>query len=149
MKCHLKKNENTTEYCIDPGNSFNHVNREKMEKRMGGHIIFSHGTSASKGVAILFPEKLEYKILEKYSDSEGRLLIVKSYIAKTIYILTNCYAPTQQHKNDQINFIKMTKHLLNKFEHENIIIAGDFNFYMNPKLNKLESITHKHDNNLY
>ncbi len=89
---------------------------KKWKNECGRHIIFSHGTSASKGVAILFPEKLESKILEKYSDSEGRLLIVKFCIEKTIYILTNGYAPTQQHNNDQINFIKMTKHLLNKFE---------------------------------
>ncbi len=46
--------------------------------------MYSHGTSSSKGVAILFPEKLEYTILEKYSDSEGRLLIVKCCIEKPI-----------------------------------------------------------------
>ncbi len=61
----------------------------------------------------------------------------------------NCYAPPQQYKNDQINFVKMTKNLLNKFDHENIIIAGDFNFYINPKLDKIESMTNKHDNNIY
>ncbi len=87
--------------------------------------------------------------LDKYSDSEGRLLMVKCCIEKTFYIHINSYAPTQQHKNDQINFIKMTKHRVNKFKDENIIIAGDFNFYMNPKLDKLETITHKHDNNIY
>ncbi len=29
------------------------------------------------------------------------------------------------------------------------MLAGDFNFYMNPKLYKLESMTNKHDNNMY
>ncbi len=29
---------------------------KKWKNEWGGHIIFSHGTSASKGVAILFPE---------------------------------------------------------------------------------------------
>ncbi len=41
----------------------------------------------------------------------------------------------------------MTKKLLNKFDNENIL-AGDFNFYMNPKHDKLESMTNKHDNNI-
>ncbi len=35
----------------------------------------------------------------------------------------------QQYKNDQINFIQMTKNILNKFKNENMIIAEDFTFY--------------------
>ena len=30
-------------------------------KEWGNHVLFSHGTSASRGVAILFPDKLEFK----------------------------------------------------------------------------------------
>ncbi len=43
----------------------------------GGPILFSHGTSASRGVAILFPSSLDHEILEKYTDNDGRLLIIK------------------------------------------------------------------------
>ncbi len=42
----------------------------------------------------------------------------------------------------------MTKNLLNKFDHDFMVKAGDFNFYMNPKLDKIESMTNKHDNNI-
>ncbi len=43
----------------------------------------------------------------------------------------------------------MTKTLPNKFDHENIILADDFNFYVNRKLDMLGSMTNKHDNNIY
>ncbi len=43
----------------------------------------------------------------------------------------------------------MTKSHLNKFDHENIILAGDLNFYIDPKLDKRESMTNKYDNNIY
>ncbi len=48
-----------------------------MENGMGrgGQIIFSYRNSNGKGVAILFPPNLDYKILEKYSDENGRFLL--------------------------------------------------------------------------
>ncbi len=59
------------------------------------------------------------------------------------------YTPQQYTCNhDQINFIKITKTILSKFKHENII-AYDFIIYSNPKLYKLETITNKYNKNLY
>ncbi len=62
------------------------------------------------------------------------------------YIISNCYAPTQQYKNDQLKFIQLTRNYLCKFENENIIVAGDFNLYLNPKLDKSDSTYNIHDN---
>ncbi len=50
--------------------------------------------------------------------------------------MVNCYAPTQQHKKDQLDFINFLKSHINKFDTENIIMGGDFNFYINPELDK-------------
>ncbi len=79
---------------------------------------------------------MEYEILEKYKDSDGRLIIIKCKFENTNYIISNCYAPIQQYKNDQFNFIQITRNYLCKFKNENIIVAGDLNLYLNPKLDK-------------
>ncbi len=65
------------------------------------------------------------------------------------YINANCYAPTQQYRNDQLNFIHMTRDILCKFENESIIAAGDFNLYLDPKMDKSDSMSHKYDNYSY
>ncbi len=87
-----------------------------MENEWGGQIIFSDGTSNSWGVATLFPPNVDYTILEKYSDNNGRFLQVKCKCEETIYIIINCYAPTQQYKKDQIDLIEFIKPHIYNFE---------------------------------
>ncbi len=58
---------------------------KKWKNEWGGQIIFSHGTSNSRGVATLFPPNVDYTILEKYSDNNGKFLLVKCKCEETIY----------------------------------------------------------------
>ncbi len=43
----------------------------------------------------------------------------------------------------------MTRDILCKFKNENIIMAGDFNFNLDPKMDKSDSMSHKYDNYSY
>ncbi len=52
------------------------------------------------------------------------------------YILCNAYAPTRDHRSDQIEFIKHIQSTLAPYEHENILLGCDFNLYLDPKLDK-------------
>ncbi len=104
------------------------TNERKWKKEWGGQIIFSHGTSNSRGVATLFRPNLDFKILEKYNDENGRFLLLKCKFEESIYIMVNCYAPTQQHKKDQLDFINFLKSHINKFDTENIIVGGRLQF---------------------
>ncbi len=129
-----------------------HTEQVKLKKRKnewGGQIVFSHGTSNSHGVAILFPPTLDYNILEKQSDNDGCFLLLKCKFGEAIYIIVNCYAPRQQYKNDQINFINFIKKEINNFENENIIMGGHFNFYMDPDLDKQKNMTGKDINPVF
>ena len=116
------------------------------KKEIQGKIFFSHGTSNSTGVCIILPLNLDYKIEDKICDQEGRILILKISIEKQSYILCNIYAPTRDHKNDQINFIKKFKNMLLPYENENLLVGGDFNFYLDPSLDKLDSMSNRQDN---
>ncbi len=63
-----------------------------------GEIIFNHGTSNSKDVAILFPKNRDFEQCEKRTDIERRLTIAKVKINSVMYILYHLYAPTRDHK---------------------------------------------------
>ncbi len=48
-----------------------------------------------------------------------------------------------------MNFINLIKKEINNFENENIIMGGDFNFYMDPDLDKQKNMTGKDLNPLF
>ena len=62
-----------------------------------GDMIFSHGTSNSKGCCIAFRYDLEYKLLSpEISDENGRFIILHKEIQGTSYILINYYGPNSE-----------------------------------------------------
>ena len=64
------------------------IQTEKMwRSEWGSKVLFSHGTSNSRGVAILFPNNIEYTIKKTISDTEGRFLIVEVEIEETVYFV--------------------------------------------------------------
>ncbi len=87
--------------------------------------------------------------MQQKSDSNGRLLILKTKIDENLYVLCNVCAPTQDHKRDQINFLIDAKNSLSTYENENILLGGDFNLNLNPKLDKIDSMSNKNDNIVY
>ena len=106
---------------------------ERVEKlfeyQWRGKMLFSHGTSGSKGVCVAFRYNLEYQLLNTISDTDGRYIIGCVEIQGQPYILINCYAPNTE--NGQIQtFKEITNHLvemiflliLNTY-----ICAGDWN----------------------
>ncbi len=77
------------------------------------------------------------------------IILLKCKCEEAIYLIVNCYAPTQQFKKDQIDFINFIKSHINNFDTENIIMGGDFNFYMDPELDKQKTITSRDNNPTY
>ncbi len=125
------------------------IKENKWKTECNSKIYFSHGLSNARGVCIVIPNILEHTVEEKITDSNGRILIIKIKIKNNSYVICNLYAPTQREKENQLLFIKQVKELLAPFEHENIIIGGDLNFYMDPKLDKSDKIINKYDNLIY
>jgi len=98
----------------------------------GGKIIFSHGTSNSKGVAILISTALEEHVSNIISDAEGRYIILDIVKDNIKYTLANIYAPTQNFETQQIAFINTIHNLLSSRNPENIVVGGDFNVVLDP-----------------
>ena len=106
------------------------------EKEWGCDIYFSHGTSGSRGVAILFPKQLIYTIKNQLSDEEGRLLILDVEMDTFNFVILNIYAPTKDHENEQLKFLDTMCIHLHEFGDKNVMIGGDFNVCLNPDIDK-------------
>ncbi len=79
-------------------------------------------------------KNIQYSMCDKITDIEGRILIVKLNINEICFIICNVYAPTREHKKEQIFFINSLKDKLSSLEQENLLIGGDLNLYLDPKI---------------
>ena len=52
-------------------------------------------------------------------------------------VLANCYLPTKDHEREQCVVLREIIAILNNYSDENLILGGDFNVALNPKLERL------------
>ena len=60
------------------------------------HILFSHGTSGSRGVLIAFREASNYKVINQYVDRGGRFIVLHTLIDDSPVVLINYYACNEE-----------------------------------------------------
>ena len=95
----------------------------------GAEMISCHGSSNSRGVAILILiliDGVDCSINRKIVDPEGRYIILKACIQDKVYVLINLYAPNKD--KDQVNFFNNLLSMLqneNLDSEDNIILGGD------------------------
>ena len=114
---------------------------EKLETRWKNewnnrNIYFSHGTSGSKGVAIIFPKILNYKVNKSYEDANGRYVALNITIDQNTFCLLNCYAPCTNQSKNQLEWLSEIQNILEENSDTNIIIGGDLNDCFIPSLDK-------------
>ena len=97
------------------------------EHEWGSKILMSHGTTNSKGVAILFPKNINFKIESEYFDKDGRMLVLCITYEQIEYCLINVYCPTQDHEKNQLDFLDALQTNIEANIDKKIIIGGDFN----------------------
>ena len=101
-----------------------------------GEIFYSHGTASSRGVAILIPKGIHTHVKEIQTDKEGRILLLNITIDNTDLVLCNVYAPTKDKSQEQMDFLRHLEKYLIDYIDSNIILGGDFNTYLDHKLDK-------------
>ena len=106
------------------------------KREWGGDILFAHGSSKSRGVAILIPSNIDYKINSLKCDVDGRYIIIDIDCFNNNYIFINVYAPTQDKEKEQLNMLNVIQENLADLEDKNIILGGDLNIIINPMLDK-------------
>ncbi len=71
---------------------------------------------------------------------------MKAYVSDIFVVTKQCNSISSI---DQNTFINLVNNELAPFKNENSIIGGDFNIYLNPKLDQIESMSNKNYNPLY
>ena len=97
-----------------------------------GKIVFSNGESNAKGVAIIFGNNLDMKIISTTRDTEGRYLFVEIMYHQVKVGLINLYAPN----NDDPTFFQKIFERVNDMDVDHIIVGGDFNKVLDGKVDR-------------
>lgn len=113
------------------------ANTEKLwKKQWDGEIVFSHGTSNSRGVATLFSSNLQYTIMGNITDNEGRIIVTHVEVDGQEVIVCNIYAPTKDKPKEQQLFLNNLREMLLPHIDKDILIGGDFNVCLFPEIDK-------------
>ncbi|CAH2324659.1 Hypothetical predicted protein, partial [Pelobates cultripes] len=111
-----------------------HFKTDKWPKFSNKHFPLSfHATnpdSKTNGTAILFSVEVPFQLEEELSDPNGRYLFLKGTIHATCFTFANLYLPNRGQKP----FLKKTLTALDLFSDGILIIGGDFNAPLNPRL---------------
>ena len=105
----------------------------------GGEVIFSHGSSAARGIAVFFKKDIFKSVRNIYKDIEGRLIIFDLIQNDQRVTICALYAPN----TDTPGFFQ-TVNVILRDRCENKIIVGDFNFTMSVDVDRLNTY---HNNN--
>jgi len=106
------------------------------KNQWNGDMYCAHGTSNSKGVAILFSRDIQVKCIQKYGDEYGRYLWLLAEIEGMTMEFLNIYAPNKRQEQHDF-YEKLSVFLREKHQtHIPIVIGGDFNVILDPNKDK-------------
>ena len=98
-------------------------------------MYFSHGDTNARGVAIFIRKNIDFKLINKYNDSDGRLVSVILELEGKKLCIASVYAPNiSPNPSDKIAHESFLELLFNhlhdmkvNFDISDFIVAGDFN----------------------
>ena len=78
------------------------VDSEQIWKTQWGNekLFFSHGSSKSRGVVIMFSSNIHFELLQVEKDRHGRFVIIDLKYNQEIYTVASIYAPTQNYETE-------------------------------------------------
>ena len=92
----------------------------------GGAIFFSHGSTHSKGVAILINPLRTLNIEATGKDLDGRIVSVDLIYSSDRISICNVYAPNDCQQQQKF-LLNLNRYLISNTEISNLIVGGDWN----------------------
>ena len=110
------------------------------ESEWGGPCYWSHGTTDSKGCAVLIDRDADFKVNNCISDSDGRYVLLQYSLYEQNFTLINVYAPNEDNPEFWLNIFRLFE------EYEgNRILVGDFNVALNPEIDRSNNKARNND----
>ena len=94
------------------------------QNEWGGKVLYSHGSTAARGIAVFMSGAIYENLQNVYRDSEGRIIIFDLQLEGLVTIAA-IYAPNE---DSPIFFREISKELRKRCEHK--ILVGDFNLVL-------------------
>jgi len=107
------------------------------KKEWGYSIMFSHGDTNARGVAVLIRRGLDIVIQHEHCDSKGRLIMLNAKIKDKNYFLVNLHGPNKD--AEAVRFYQDLSTALRGIDLDsdrNVIVGGDFNCPLDPTIDK-------------
>lgn len=108
-----------------------------LRRRWVGQVFHSKFQGKARGAAILIHRSVPFVCSDVIADPNGRFVIVTGKISNFPVILANVYAPNW----DNDNFFRHLFSVLPDTSSQHLILGGDFNCWINPKLDR-SSVRH-------
>ena len=90
-------------------------------------------SSHSRGVCIMFNDKLNVELINKHASEDGRILLLNVKLFEQIYCFVNVYAPNTELNRKSI-FEKVHKWILQySLNMDNLVVCGDLNTCLSDK----------------
>ena len=97
-----------------------------------GYDCFLSGKDTNKnGVAVLFNNNFEHKVRNVIRDPEGCYIVIDIEVREKRITLVNLYGSSSK---DNFQFFDDLFHMVENVGNEDIIMGGDWNVVLNPKL---------------
>lgn len=104
----------------------------RLKKNWVGQSFHSSYNTKSRGVSILIHKKIVFTSSKIISDPQGRYIIVSGSLFNTPTVLVNVYAPNW----DDSSFITKLISLIPDLDTHKLILAGDMNTVVDPKMDR-------------
>lgn len=133
------KSMNFDIYCIQDTH-FTDRDEILIREQWNGDCIFSNFRSNARGVAILFGNKIEFKVHKKIIDDQGNFIILDITLQNHRLSLINIYGPN----SDSPSFFDEIMKHIGEIGNSDFIICGDFNISLDQRK---DCFNYKHVNN--
>ena len=85
---------------------------KRWQDELKGKLFFSHGHSNFCGVAIGFLGNMNFNVLNKIQDNDGRILILDVQVDDAVFLLINLYKTNEE--CEQLNVLTTLYNFLSK-----------------------------------
>ena len=114
---------------------------QKWRDKFGGNSFFSHGKRYSCGVLISYTGTHNFVVSNLKNDNDGGILILDVTINNVNSVLINLYdANTEREQVYVLNNLSSLLEKLDVTSEKNLISSGDFNLFLNTKLDAKSEI---------